>query len=47
MDKAEYKVTMYHCYITCNPEENKCKECEILKIYREIYADTGRKNNDM
>lgn len=41
MDKAEYMVTKYHCHITCDPEENKCKECEILKIYKEIY-DTRR-----
>lgn len=47
MDKAEYMVTMYHCHITCNPEENKCKECEILKIYRKIYVDTRRKEDNM
>ena len=42
MDKAEYIVTMYHCYVKCKPQEEKCKDCELLKIYREIY-DTGRK----
>lgn len=43
MDKAEYNVAMYHCYLRCEPQEEKCKDCELLKIYREIY-DTGRKS---
>lgn len=44
MDKAEYNVAMYHCYLKCEPKEEKCKDCELLKIYREIY-DTRRKTN--
>ena len=45
MDKAEYDVAMYHCYLRCEPQEEKCKDCEILKIYREIY-DTGKKREN-
>lgn len=28
MDKAEYNVAMYHCYLRCEPQEEKCKDCE-------------------
>jgi hypothetical protein len=45
MDKAEYNVAMYYCYLRCKPQEEKCKDCEILKIYREIY-DTGKKREN-
>ena len=38
MTKAEYMVCMYHCHIRCTLQEDKCKECEILKIYKEIYG---------
>ena len=41
MDKAEFIVTKHYCHVKCEPQEEKCKDCELLKIYREIY-DTGR-----
>ena len=36
MNKPEYLTTKYWCYIRCTPEENKCKECQYLKIYKEL-----------
>ena len=44
MDKAEFIVTKHYCHVKCEPQEEKCKDCELLKIYREIY-DTGRKTD--
>ena len=45
MDKAEYNLAMYHCRLTCEPQKEKCKDCELLKIYREIY-DNGQDRED-
>lgn len=39
MTKAEYILTKYWCNIKCNPIEEKCKTCNIFKIYKEIYGD--------
>ena len=36
MTKSEYEVSLRWCYIRCTPEENKCKECQYLKIYKEL-----------
>lgn len=39
MKKAEYVVNKEWCYIRCVPQEDKCKNCKILKTYKEIYGD--------
>ena len=35
MTKAEYIVNLRYCHIRCTPN-NKCKECQYLKIFNEI-----------
>lgn len=37
MTKAEYIVTKNYCNIKCTPSD-KCKNCNILKMYKEIYG---------
>lgn len=39
MTKAEYLITLYHCHVKCEPEDDRCKNCEMLKIYKEKYGD--------
>ena len=39
MTKAEYWVTLKYCRVRCEPEEEKCKDCQILKVYKEVYGD--------
>ena len=39
MTKAEYLTVYRFCHLRCKPEINKCKDCTILKIYKEIYKD--------
>lgn len=39
MTKAEYFVTLRWCKLRCTPEPEKCKDCTILKMYKEIYKD--------
>lgn len=39
MTKAEYLVTLKYCHLRCEPQEGKCKECAILKIYKEVYGE--------
>lgn len=39
MTKAEYLIALYYCHVKCEPEDDKCKNCEILKAYKEIYGD--------
>ena len=39
MTKVEYEVNLRYCHIRCEPEEEKCKDCQILKAYKEIYGD--------
>ena len=38
MTKAEYIVNKEWCYIRCTPQKNKCKNCTIIKVYKEIYG---------
>lgn len=45
MTKAEYFTVLYHCYIRCEPEENKCKDCIILKTYKKKYMETQKSAN--
>ena len=46
MDKAEFIVTKYYCHLKCEPQEEKCKDCELLKIYREIYDEFEKQLTD-
>ena len=39
MNKAEYIVTLKYCHIRCTPSDDKCKDCSILKAYKEIYGE--------
>jgi len=39
MTKAEYVVNLYHCYVRCCPEKEKCKNCGILEVAKEIYGN--------
>lgn len=39
MTKAEYFVTLRWCKIRCTPEPERCKDCTILKMYKEMYKD--------
>ena len=39
MTIAEYIVTKDWCHIRCTPQEDKCKNCPIIKVYKEIYGD--------
>ena len=39
MNKAEYYVTLRWCKLRCDPEPEKCKDCSILKVYKEVYGD--------
>ena len=39
MTKAEYIVTNEWCHIRCTPQKDKCKNCTIIKVYKEIYGD--------
>lgn len=36
MTKAEYIVNLRYCYIRCSPKEDNCKNCQYLKIFKEI-----------
>ena len=37
MTKAEYIVNLRYCYIRCSTQKDKCKDCQYLKIFKEIY----------
>ena len=39
MTKAEYIVTKYWCHIRCKPDNNRCRDCGILKTLVKIYDD--------
>ena len=39
MTKAEYIVNLRYCHIRCTPSNHKCKECQYLKIFKEIYNE--------
>jgi hypothetical protein len=39
MTIAEYILADVYCHIRCEPEKEKCKYCEKLKVYKEIYGD--------
>ena len=39
MTKAEYIVNLRYCYIRCSPNNDKCKNCQYLKIFKEIYKE--------
>ena len=39
MTKAEYIVNLNFCYIRCTPYNDKCKNCQYLKIFKEIYNE--------
>ena len=39
MTKAKYIVNLRYCHIRCTPENNKCKTCKYLKMFKEIYNE--------
>ena len=39
MTKVEYLVNMYYCHIRCTPEEERCKDCQILEVHKQFYGD--------
>ena len=39
MTRAEYIVVMNFCHIKCSHKERKCKNCQYLKVYKQIYGD--------
>ena len=39
MTKSEYVVSMYICHIHCSPSKEKCKNCQYLKFFKQIYNE--------
>ena len=39
MTKVEYKVAMEYCHLRCEPQDDKCKECQYMKVFKKIYEE--------